>query len=83
MNKKIIENLLEKYPYTFYAFGSRAKKTSKKFSDLDLCYLEKIPDNIILYDSHNDRFFCFNASKSEMSYSERKHSTKNKTGCLF
>ena len=42
---RIINAILAKYPYTFYAFGSRVKGTSKKFSDLDLCFIEKIPDS--------------------------------------
>lgn len=36
-------NILAKYPYTFYAFGSRVKGTHRKFSDLDLCFVEPIP----------------------------------------
>ena len=43
---KIIQEILNKYPYTFYAFGSRVKGGTKKFSDLDLCFFEKIPDNV-------------------------------------
>lgn len=39
-----LKNILQKYPYTFYAFGSRVKNKAKKFSDLDLCYKESIPD---------------------------------------
>ena len=39
---RIINAILAKYPYTFYAFGSRVKGTSKKFSDLDVCFIEKI-----------------------------------------
>lgn len=38
---------MKKYPFTFYAFGSRVKKSAKKFSDLDLCYKEVIPDAVI------------------------------------
>ena len=43
---KIITDILAKYPYTFYAFGSRIKGTEKKLSDLDLCFTEDIPWNI-------------------------------------
>ena len=39
---KIIKDILQKYPYKFYAYGSRVKNTHKKFSDLDLCFKEKI-----------------------------------------
>jgi len=42
----IVKNILTKYPYTFYAFGSRVKGNPKKLSDLDLCFIEKIPGNI-------------------------------------
>lgn len=39
---EIIKNILQKYSYSFYAFGSRAKGNAKKFSDLDLCYFDRI-----------------------------------------
>lgn len=42
-HKVIINDILHKYPYTFYAFGSRVKGTARQFSDLDLCYMEDIP----------------------------------------
>ncbi|MES2252424.1 MAG: nucleotidyltransferase domain-containing protein [Pseudomonadota bacterium] len=50
----IVENVLKKYPYTFYAFGSRAKGNPKRLSDLDLCFIENIPGNIR---SHIDEDF--------------------------
>ncbi len=43
---KIIEDILRKYPYTFYAFGSRVKGTPRRLSDLDLCFYDPIPLNI-------------------------------------
>lgn len=43
----IIKQILSKYPYQFYVFGSRVKNSAKKFSDLDLCYKEPISDAII------------------------------------
>lgn len=43
----ILNRILSQYPYTFYAFGSRVKNTSKKFSDLDLCFKEKVSGRII------------------------------------
>jgi len=46
MNKvdlKILKQILSKYPYHFYAYGSRVKGTARKYSDLDLCYYD-IPD---------------------------------------
>lgn len=45
---KILRDILKKYPYTFYTYGSRATGKNRKFSDLDLCYKEKIPAKIIL-----------------------------------
>jgi len=38
----IVNKILNKYPYKFYAFGSRVKGNAKRFSDLDLCYKEEI-----------------------------------------
>lgn len=43
---EIIQDILKKYPYTFYAFGSRAKDKAKRFSDLDICFKDHIPLNI-------------------------------------
>jgi uncharacterized protein len=40
---EIIKSILKDYPYTFYAFGSRIKGKNRKFSDLDLCYVEEVP----------------------------------------
>ena len=45
---KILKSILKKYSYRFYIYGSRAKGKSRKYSDLDLCYREKIPTKIIL-----------------------------------
>ncbi len=44
---KILKEILSKYPYTFYLFGSRTKGKSLKFSDIDLCYKENIPHKTI------------------------------------
>lgn len=44
----IILDILRKYQYHFYVFGSRVKNRAKKFSDLDLCYKDSIPDSIII-----------------------------------
>jgi predicted nucleotidyltransferase len=40
---RIIETILEKYPYEFYAFGSRVTGKQRPLSDLDLSFLEAIP----------------------------------------
>ena len=42
----IVKSVLQKYPYTFYAFGSRVKGTHRPLSDLDICFMEDIPWNI-------------------------------------
>jgi predicted nucleotidyltransferase len=42
----IVQQILAKYPYTFYAFGSRTKGTQRPLSDLDICFKEDIPWNI-------------------------------------
>ena len=39
---KIVQTILNKYPYNFYAYGSRVKGKIKKTSDLDICYQERI-----------------------------------------
>ena len=44
---QLLRQIFAKYPYRFYAYGSRVKGTARKFSDLDLCYLEDIPQEIV------------------------------------
>lgn len=44
---QLLKQILAKYPYQFYAYGSRVKGTARKFSDLDICYQEEIPLSII------------------------------------
>jgi uncharacterized protein len=42
-DRAIIEDILKKYPYSFYAFGSRVSgKNKKTLSDLDLCFFDSI-----------------------------------------
>jgi len=43
---EVLKSILDKYPYHFYAYGSRVKGTSRKFSYLDLCYQDEIPGSI-------------------------------------
>jgi predicted nucleotidyltransferase len=45
-HKKIVSDILNKYPYTFYVFGSRVKNKHKKLSDLDLTFTDNIPLNV-------------------------------------
>ena len=40
---RIVQEILKKYPYTFYAYGSRAKGTQRPTSDLDICFMGSIP----------------------------------------
>lgn len=47
-DKEILCRILAKYPYTFYAYGSRVKGYAQKYSDLDLCYFDKIPEQDLL-----------------------------------
>ena len=44
---QLLKKILAKYPYQFYAYGSRVKGTARQFSDLDLCYREDIPSEVI------------------------------------
>ncbi|RHZ36212.1 DNA polymerase beta domain protein region [endosymbiont GvMRE of Glomus versiforme] len=44
-HQEIIRSILAKYPYKFYAYGSRVKNQAKKYSDLDVCYYEEMPWN--------------------------------------
>jgi uncharacterized protein len=44
---KIIHQILSKYSYSFYAYGSRVKGTARKYSDLDLCYREEVPSVMV------------------------------------
>lgn len=44
----IVRNILSNYPYKFYAFGSRARGNPKKFSDLDICFFDNIPLNVVI-----------------------------------
>lgn len=43
----IVQNILSKYPYSFYAFGSRARGNPKILSDLDICFFDHIPLNVL------------------------------------
>ena len=42
-HQEIIHSILSKYPYKFYAYGSRVKGNNRRLSDLDLCYYDDIP----------------------------------------
>ena len=46
-HRKIVDTILKKYPYQFYAFGSRAVGTPRRFSDLDLCFKQEIPERTV------------------------------------
>lgn len=42
-HEKIVHQILSKYPYQFYVFGSRAKGNTRSRSDLNLCFKDQIP----------------------------------------
>ena len=44
---EIVQQILSKYPYQFYAYGSRVKGNAWKLSDLDLCYYDDVPSRVI------------------------------------
>ena len=39
---EIVQNILNKHPYQFYAYGSRVKGNIRRISDLDICYFDDI-----------------------------------------
>lgn len=43
---EIVKKILNNYNYSFFLFGSRITQKAKKFSDIDLFYLEAIPSKI-------------------------------------
>ena len=45
---EIIKNILQKYDYSFYVFGSRITDKAKEFSDLDLLYFDEISDSTLV-----------------------------------
>jgi predicted nucleotidyltransferase len=47
-HKKIVKDILQKYDYNFFAFGSRVKGNCRKFSDLDLFYTQDLPLSVLL-----------------------------------
>lgn len=45
--QEVLRSILSKYPYKFYAYGSRVKGEANRISDLDLCYQENISNLVI------------------------------------
>lgn len=41
-DKEVLLDILSKYPYRFYVYGSRVKGSSKRYSDIDICTLDNI-----------------------------------------
>lgn len=41
---KILMDILRKYPYKFYIYGSRAKGNARKYSDIDIFCEEKMKE---------------------------------------
>ena len=42
-DKKLLLEILSGYPYHFYVYGSRVKGSSRRYSDIDICYFDNIP----------------------------------------
>jgi len=47
VERGIIYDILSQYDGEVFAFGSRVKGTHHQFSDLDICYMKKIPNNVL------------------------------------
>ena len=47
-HRQIVQRILSKYDFSFFAFGSRVTGKHKKFSDLDIFYVEEIDNKSIL-----------------------------------
>jgi predicted nucleotidyltransferase len=45
-HQEIIHQILSKYPYKFYAYGSRVKGRARRLSDLDLCCYDDVHDRV-------------------------------------
>lgn len=56
-SKRLIDNILLKYPYRFFAYGSRTKNTYSAHSDLDLCVVGDIS-----FDEYTHIKFLFESS---------------------
>jgi uncharacterized protein len=46
-HKALVEQIINRYHYQFYVFGSRATGQHRPFSDLDLCFKTTIPDTVL------------------------------------
>ncbi len=43
----ILKEILSKFQYKFYIYGSRVRGDTWKFSDIDICYKEEIPAKVV------------------------------------
>ena len=41
-DERLLSEILSKYPYRFYVYGSRVKGCSRRYSDIDICYFDDI-----------------------------------------
>lgn len=48
-DRAILVSILKKYPYKFYAYGSRVKGYARQYSDLDLCYFDNISSEELMH----------------------------------
>jgi predicted nucleotidyltransferase len=44
LDYQILKEILKRYPYKFYAYGSRAKWNARRYSDIDIFCKEKMKD---------------------------------------
>lgn len=69
-HKKIVWDILKKYPYTFYAFGSRVTGKQTKFSDLDIFVDSEVTtkDTLNLHDDFSASDLPFTVDIVEKRY---------------
>jgi len=69
-HKKIVWDILKKYPYTFYAFGSRVTGKQTKLSDLDIFVDSDIntTDTLHLRDDFSESDLPFTVDITEKRY---------------
>jgi hypothetical protein len=83
---QMVHDILKKYPYNFFAFGSRVYGTPRKLSDLDICFFEKIPlhiqSNIEEDFEQSDLPFTVDLIDWEMTENSFKETIKHNLFCI-